>query len=370
MKKKIKICHITSVHPRHDVRIFVKECISLVENNYDVSLIVADGLGDQVLEGVKIFDVGISKNRRERILKTTEKVYRKAVDLNSNIYHFHDPELMYIGLKLRNGTSKVVYDIHEDLVQQIKIKAWIPKILRPTVSFLFEKIENYVVKKMDALVVPQPYMLEKYLTKNKKTVLVENFVILAENKNTHSVNYNSKICFHGGALTEERGVFNMVNTFSYLDESHQLFLAGNIKSQLLANVKELSGWGRTTYLGVLPFNEMKKHYDLASIGLILYNNVGQYHLSYAIKLFEYMKNSIPVIMPNFGEWVAFNKENQCGVNVDPSNPKEVAKAICLLNENIELKKSLGSNGRKAVLNKYNWDISKSKLIKLYNDLSS
>ena len=54
MKKTI--CHITTVHPRCDVRILYKECKSLTEK-YDVNLIVADGLGDEVKDGIKIYDI-------------------------------------------------------------------------------------------------------------------------------------------------------------------------------------------------------------------------------------------------------------------------------------------------------------------------
>lgn len=82
-----------------------------------------------------------------------------------------------------------------------------------------------------------------------------------------------------------------------------------------------------------------------------------------------MSHGIPVIMPNFGEWVTFNKENQCGINVDPTNPEEIANAICFLNDNIEEKKRLGENGKKAVLEKYNWELSKNELINLYKNLT-
>ena len=41
----MKVCHLSSVHPRNDIRIFLKECISLKDAGYDLSYVVADGLG-------------------------------------------------------------------------------------------------------------------------------------------------------------------------------------------------------------------------------------------------------------------------------------------------------------------------------------
>ena len=42
-----KISHLTSVHPRFDTRIFLKECSSLANHGYSVSLVIADGKGNE-----------------------------------------------------------------------------------------------------------------------------------------------------------------------------------------------------------------------------------------------------------------------------------------------------------------------------------
>jgi glycosyltransferase involved in cell wall biosynthesis len=131
-----------------------------------------------------------------------------------------------------------------------------------------------------------------------------------------------------------------------------------------------NGWTKVIYLGELSRSEVLQHYSDTAIGLILYNNVGQYFLSYAVKLFEYMNYNIPVIMPNFGEWSKFNKENKCGICVNVNDSRGVARTIdALLQNEIEITK-LGFNGRKAIEKKYNWKVAEKKLIDLYKKLEA
>lgn len=368
MKTETKICHITSAHSRYDIRIFIKQCSSLANLGYETYLIVADGKGNEKKNGVEIIDVGVENNRLKRFLLSSRKVFKRAKSLNCNIYHFHDPELMFYGLSLKNHQSKVIYDIHEDLKQQLLIKPWIPKIFRKSLSKIFEIVELFVAKRLDALIVPQPHMYKAYKKINSQTVLVPNFVVLSKSKEKIQIDYNNKTAFHAGALTKHRGLDNMIDTYKELDDSNTLILAGNLSGdydieKILLNNENLE------YKGLIDHKAVDKYYRKSSIGIILYNNVGQYYLSYAIKLFEYMKYAIPVIMPNFGEWIRFNDENDCGINVDVNNPAEVANAINFLNSNPKEKERLGINGKKAVMEKYNWAISENKLQELYNKLN-
>ena len=80
MLKSLKIAHLTSVHKRFDSRIFKKQCISLSKkDNYDVCLIVADGLGSASKDNINIYDVGSSKNRFDRVFISVKKIYLKAI---------------------------------------------------------------------------------------------------------------------------------------------------------------------------------------------------------------------------------------------------------------------------------------------------
>ncbi len=368
-EERIKICHLTSVHNRYDNRIFFKQCCSLNKEGYEVHLVVADGKGDEEKNGVFIWDAGIKKGRFHRIFKTTKKVYQKGLDLDAQLYQFHDPELIPFGLKLLKKDKKVVYDSHEDYRLQIKIKPYINLVVRRILSKFFGIYEDYAVKRFSGVLVPQLSMVEPFYKINKNTKMVANTVDIRDKFEIAEKDYSNSICFHPGTLTKERGLLNMIKAFEHLKKDEKLVIAGPFESQdLMDQAKALPGWKKVDYIGKKPYPEIRDHHKEASIGLILFERVGQYDFAYTVKLFEFMYYGSPVIMPNFGDWVEFNERYQCGVNVDTSNAEDVARQIERLNSDPSLKKKLGSNGHNAILKELNWNHDEQNLFVFYDNL--
>ena len=83
-----KVCHVTSAHPRYDVRIFHKECKSLANNGFDVTLLVNDNLPNESIDGVKIISTQLKpKNRYDRMVKSKKRIKRLMLEIDANIYH-------------------------------------------------------------------------------------------------------------------------------------------------------------------------------------------------------------------------------------------------------------------------------------------
>ncbi|MFA5195832.1 MAG: glycosyltransferase, partial [Bacteroidales bacterium] len=82
----------------------------------------------------------------------------------------------------------------------------------------------------------------------------------------------------------------------------------------------------------------------------------------------YMSAGIPVVASNFPLWKEIIEGNRCGICVDPMNPKAIADAINYLLINLDKAEEMGKNGQKAVINKYNWESEKKKLLGLYEKL--
>ena len=99
--------------------------------------------------------MGKQKNRFRRIFKSSNDVYKKALELNCNIYHLHDPELIRIGLKLKRNGKKVIFDIHENIALQILSKEYSHKIQRRIISKIYRLYEIKKLKKFDALIIAE-----------------------------------------------------------------------------------------------------------------------------------------------------------------------------------------------------------------------
>ncbi|MBO7180003.1 MAG: glycosyltransferase, partial [Bacteroidales bacterium] len=210
--QKTKVVHITVVHRRYDSRIFYKECLSLCKAGYDVSLIVADGLGDEEKEGVKIIDIGKAEaSRIKRMILTTRKAVKVALELNADIYHFHDPDLLSASLKLLKK-GKVIFDSHEDFPALMLQRDYIPTFARRILFITARNIERYSSKRLSGIVCATETIRDKFLKyRIKSSEVVKNYPVLAltENESQYSDKEEKIACYVGG-LTEVRGVREMV----------------------------------------------------------------------------------------------------------------------------------------------------------------
>ena len=110
-----RVCHVTSVHPRYDVRIFLKECVSLAKAGYEVTLLCADNLPAEIRDGVTIKSVDyFPSGRIKRILGAKKAMLKGALEIDADIYHLHDPELLPVALSLKNRGKIVIFDSHEE----------------------------------------------------------------------------------------------------------------------------------------------------------------------------------------------------------------------------------------------------------------
>ena len=370
MIHKKKIVHLTSVHPAFDTRIFIKECKTLVQEGYDVALIAPNDK-DDIIDGVRIRAVPKPTGRRERIVRTSRDVYRAALEEDANLYHFHDPELIFIGMMLKIRGKTVVYDVHEDLPRQILTKPWIAPFFRRIVAVGAQIMENLCARYFDGVVTATETIADRF--PSEKTVILHNYPILGELTVLDSESYSKRapIAAYIGGITLIRGIKEIVEAVSLIPQrlGVRLVLAGRFcPSELEFELRGSFSWKHVDYLGWQNRKQVAELLDHARVGLVLLHPTLNYLESYPVKLFEYMSAGIPVVASDFPLWREIIGSIGCGVLVDPFNPKSIADAIQWLIEHPTEAEDMGKLGQEAIYKHYNWDKEAEKLLVLYEKL--
>ncbi|MEA3420556.1 MAG: glycosyltransferase family 4 protein [Acidobacteriota bacterium] len=363
----IKVCILTSVHPPFDTRIFHKEAKSLAKAGYDVTLIAQHDKGE-IVDKIRIVPLSKPKNRLERMTRTAWSVYRKALKIDADIYHFHDPELMPIGLLLKWHGKRVIYDVHEDVPRQNLSKDYIPVAFRKPISWLIGALEAFSARRFDGVVTATPFINKRFLELGANAANVNNCPIVSElyAAGNHWKNKEKAVCYVGG-IAQIRGAFEMVEAIG--KTKYRLLLAGNIESAIETSLKQVQGWRQAETLGFVNREGVRAMMVRSMAGLVLFHPEPNHIDAQPNKMFEYMSAGIPVIASGFPLWREIIEGAECGLCVDPLDTEEIAEAIQFIIEHPAEAKQMGKNGRRAVEERYNWGIEEDKLLGFYRVLA-
>jgi glycosyltransferase involved in cell wall biosynthesis len=364
--KSLKVTHISTVHKAFDIRIFQKECRSLAAFGMNVNLVITHDK-EEVVDQVRIIPLPQFKNRFARMLVKPFLAFLKALKTKADIFHFHDPELIPIGLLLKVCGKKVIYDSHEDLPSQILDKYWIHKKLRRPISILLKFFEAFAAKFFDGIVTATPHIRSIFVQNNKNTVNINNYPLSEERVEGDFLQKktNEKIISYVGGISKERGIFNVLKALEGTDI--KLHLAGSVSPKnLLKTLEQEEGWKNVVYFGHVSRVEACSILSNSHVGVCTFHPTAAHIHAVPNKIFEYMNAGIPVIVSKFPCWEELLKGVDNAVFVDPLNPEDIIKGIKNLIEDAEKCRSMGKRGLRAVKEIYNWDIEKDKLIHLYN----
>lgn len=363
------IVHLTSAHPRDDSRIFGKQCRSLAAHGHRVTLIVADGRGDEDRDQVRILDAGPAQGRARRMLGATRRVYDRALALAPDVVQLHDPELLPAGLLLRRHGCKVVFDAHEDVPRQLLGKPWLPAWTRPALAALYARFESRACRRLDGVITATPHIRARFCAINAHTVDINNFPMPEEfPAATAWADKALQVCYVGG-LSAIRGTAELVRACELLQSPVRVCLAGSFAEPAFARqLRAQPGWRRIDTAGTLARADVARLLGASRAGLVTLHPTPNHIEALPVKMFEYMAAGIPVIASDFPRWRAIVDGNACGLCVDPRDPPAIAAAIDYLANHPDIGRRMGENGRRAVLERYNWHTESTKLIDFYAHL--
>ena len=373
---RCKVAHLTSVHHPFDIRIFHKEARTLVRAGYEVTL-VAPHERDEEVESVHVLGVARGRTRLERMLFTTAQVFLRGLRLRAAIYHFHDPELIPVGLVLRALGKKVIYDIHEYNADTALRRHWIPTILRHLVSKGIQCLDHYAAAKMDGVVTVSEDMAELFRSRLRvrgPVIVVHNYPELPQVPCDDESTDPEPVAIYVGGLSKDRGLEVLLDAGERLKRVcpraklqllGPLELAGVRKEYASVDQWQIRG---VEYLGIVAHREVPNRLRRARVGLIPLLPTPNHLKAPLTKLFEYMLAGLPVVASDFGITRSIVRETGCGFLVPPGDPSALSGAVQALLADPVKAVEMGQRGRRAVLEKYNWTSEEKKLLALYEEL--
>jgi len=382
----MKVCMITSLHSPKDDRIFYKQAKSLQNNGFEVSILcLADENGkikdmsgkvinanneeENICDGIKIICIKKQSGFFQKSLhkfakgKCWDNFIKKAIVINADVYHAHEPQTAFIGLKIQNQTkAKLIYDAHEPWIFSRSLKEGFLKIL------CLSKLKNIITAN---------HITEQTLLKENpklNTAIIYNcspsfFKEFRKEK-------NEIIICHEGALWFNRGLKLIVETLIILKTSHPNFkfriigdvfgkekeyLKSKIKKNNLENNIEITGW--------LNYKDVPKSIADCSIGIITNTDEKRNTLAGpANKLFNYMIMGLAIISVDLPATTQIIQETNCGIILQKRDATLFAQELInLLNDKTTLS-TLQQKSSIAAEEKYNWKSEANKLFQFYRSL--
>lgn len=364
------ILHISTVHSRQDTRIFYKMlCTLAAAFPGRVGFGVFDGKGDAPdVQGVAIHNIGPRpRSRISRILKGNAGMFRLARRLGPKIVHFHDPELLPCGLALRMLGYRTIYDVHEDVPRQLREKSYIRSaFLRGVLSRTVAAFEAVAARCMSAVVASVPEIAERFPA--HKSISVRNFPRheIIPGQRPAELPAGPFTLIYAGALSEKRGILDVLDALALLPDTYRLRLLGSWNSESFRQRCEAHpAWSRTEFLGRLPHDQVFDCMIRSDLGLqmtwINPNNTGL-----ATKVFEYVFCKLPVMITDTPD----KRRIYAGLAhfAPASDPEGLARAIEAVAADYPRSLQQAQSAYDRAVSEFSWAGEGNRLIDLYKSL--
>jgi glycosyltransferase involved in cell wall biosynthesis len=371
------ICILNVLHTPLDKRVFQKVAKSLAAAGHEVTTIVPSAAAVADRDGVRFLTTPVVRSLAARTLAVLRLV-RRGGSVRCAAHLAVEPESWVAALVLKMVTGrKVVFDVHEPIPSEFA--KFFPAAIRPLVSWatvramrLFARYTDHIIltrESLDAefkgLKVPRTVVLNTNHLQPKCEMIPEDLRTRFSGRPT---------LIHQGLFGDVRGSYKLLEAMKTVAREIpriKCILLGEyvygdertyreaIRASGLEHVFE--------WLGVVPFEDVPAHIAVSRIGLLLLQpEVPGHALAMPHKIFDYMREGIPVIAPDFAvEVCRIVSEADCGILVDVTSRAAIAAAILHLLRNPAEAERLGTNGRRIVESKYNWQHDERALLEVF-----
>ena len=292
----------------------------------------------------------------------------KKLESNFDLVHVHGTLIPVVRTSL-----PVIFTSHGTIKKDIgnmPVKSFhffvVVKLLRKQ---LFN-IEKKIIENADTITAVSQSCakeIEKYHKITKEIYVVNNgvdtnFFIPAKNKKKEDY------ILYTGRLETRKGLIDFIESAKYVCREHadiRFILAGKgtIKNYLERRINALGLKKNFYFAGFVDRARLLEYYQNAAIYVL-----PSYYEGLPTSLLEAMSCGIPSIATDVEGSSELITDGKTGLLVPPRNPKGLADAILRLLDDEELRRRIGANARKHIVNNYDWEIITGGIEKVYTSL--
>lgn len=303
-------------------------------------------------------------------------------DNDFDVIHIHDLPLAKIGLEAKKRYNvKYILDLHENWPVLLQLSqhtnTFLGKLLSSNKQWV--DYEKDMCKKADKIIVVVDEAKNRIASlgvDENKIFVVSNTLDLNQfdvierkefNKNDFRMLYVGGINYHRGiqyvidaiAILNERKVnvyFDLVGDGRYLENIKQRIKDKHVEENVIVH-------------GFKKYTQIPEVYENASLAIIPHVKSGHTDNTIPHKIFQYLYAGIPILTSNCNPLERIVNETHSGISYHYDKPEELAAIIEDLYKNPEKLNDYIHDGRKAVIEKYNWAVDGAKLTELYRLIS-
>jgi glycosyltransferase involved in cell wall biosynthesis len=303
-------------------------------------------------------------------------LYSEASDLNADVYHIHDWDLLPVGVALKRWTSgKVIYDVHEDYPHLIRDRDWIPDLVRPVVDLVFPRIEALSSNYFDGVIAATEWVADSLRDRGVTDITtIHNFPKIQSidiNDEAIEVTDSKYTLVYVGGLSQVRGLTDMIEVVAELSVSLVClgkFTSERFKHDARARIRALGVEDAIEFPGRVDYQQMFQYLSTADVGLAILD-VKHYEGGIPTKLFEYMYAGLPVVITDIQATERYVSRDWGRIIPEHETDKQADVIADLLDDPV-LRSEMGSAGRNAVESRFSWESEEEKLLELYEDVLS
>ena len=382
-----KVCLVSTTHSLTDGRIFYRESTTL-SKEYNTT-VIGKGDSDRVrfLANTRLVYLSAPRARifhAALVMKAFVMILREK----PSIIQCHEPDTLALARLVRflsGGRIKVVYDVHEHYPSLWSTRKFLPKTLQALLARSIDVFERSLSGGADAVLAVSDSVGRRFHHAKSGPFIIPNYPWRSAYQDSTYVRQkatqeSAPVVLYAGSVDEKRGIVQFILALKHVRERIPI-----VKFVILGSLNigkelwdDIASFLRRQNLEDnfeikphIPYFDYYRTLCTATVGVILFqptllNNI----IGLPNKLFDYMGAGIPVVASDFCEIRKIVMRCKCGLLVDPTQPSQIAEAISELISNDELATTMGKEGRRAILETYNWESEEGNLLAVYRKLLS